>query len=63
MITLLVAASFVWLLNIGFGLWRGFHDLVEGKRGQAVLGIACVLGVNAVLAWGIYLILSTSTDL
>lgn len=62
-IALLIAASLVWILNIGFGFWRGFQDLVEGKRAQAALGIICVLGVNAVLGWMIYMAISTSHDL
>jgi hypothetical protein len=60
---LLVVASVIWLVNIGFGLWRGFHDAVNGKRGQAAVGIACVVGVNAVLGWMIYTAVSSSTDL
>ena len=53
----------VWLVNIGFGLWRGLHDVMEGKRFQAAIGIACMIGVNAVLAWVIYQTVITSTDL
>jgi succinate dehydrogenase hydrophobic anchor subunit len=60
---LLLAALAVWVINIGFGLWRGFHDLVDGKRWQAALGIACVVGVNIVLGWMIYAAISSSTDL
>jgi len=60
---LLLAAGVVWIVNIAFGLWRGFQDAVNGKHGQAALGIACVLGVNAVLGWMIYTAVSTSTDL
>jgi hypothetical protein len=62
-IALLLVASLVWILNIGFGLWRGFHDLVEGKRAQAALGMASVAGVNAVLGWMIYMAVSRSGDL
>jgi hypothetical protein len=58
----LFTASCVWLLNIGFGLWRGFHDLANGKRGEAILGIVCVVSVNVVLGWMIYVAVSTSTD-
>jgi len=60
---LLLLAASIWFLNIGFGLWRGFHDSVEGRYGQAVLGIVCVIGVNAVLGWMIYMVISTSADL
>lgn len=59
----LIGASVIWILNIGFGLWRGFHDLVDGKPWQAAFGVGCVVGVNAVLGWMIYMVLSTSTDL
>jgi hypothetical protein len=61
-LALLLTASFCWLMNTGFGLWRAFDDLAVGKRGQAALGTACVLGVNAVLGWVIYIAISTSTD-
>lgn len=57
------AASCIWLLNIGFSLWRAIHDWGNGKRGQATIGLACVLGVNAVLGRIIYTAISTSTDL
>ena len=60
---MLVVAGAIWVVNIGFGLWRGFHDAVGGKRGQAAIGIACVMGVNAVLGWMIYTAVDTSTDL
>lgn len=60
---LFVMASVIWLVNIGFGLWRGFHDAVNGKRGQAAVGIGCVVGVNAVLGWIIYVAVFSSTDL
>jgi hypothetical protein len=60
---MLLAASCVWLLNIGFGLWRGLQDWANGRRRQATLGIACVVGVNAVLGWMIYAAISSSTDL
>ncbi len=59
----LLAATLIWFLNIGFGLWRGFRDIVEGRHGQAVVGLVCVVGVNAVLGWMIYISISTSTDL
>lgn len=60
---MVLAASCVWLLNIGFSLWRAFHDWRNGKRGQATIGFACVSAVNAVLGWMIYTIISTSTDI
>jgi hypothetical protein len=60
---LLVVATVIWLMNLGFGLWRGFHDAVDGRRGQAAIGIVCVVGVNAVLGWMIYISVVTSTDL
>ncbi|PHR86864.1 MAG: hypothetical protein COA80_19295 [Leeuwenhoekiella sp.] len=58
-----IVASLVWILNIAFGFWRGFHDLLDGKRGQAAIGIICVVGVNTVLGWMIYMAVSTSHDL
>lgn len=60
---MVLAASCVWLLNIGFSLWRAFHDWGNGKRVQATIGLACVLGVNAVLGWMIYTAILTSADL
>lgn len=61
-VSLWAASLFVWLLNLAFGLWRAFHDFVEGKRSQAALGVLCVAGVNAVLGWWIYTAISTSGD-
>lgn len=58
-----IVASLVWILNIAFGFWRGFHDLLDGKRGQAAIGIICVIGVNTVLGWMTYMAISTSHDL
>lgn len=60
---MLVVASAAWFANIAFGFWRSFHDAVDGKRWQAVMGVLCVLGVNLVLGWMIYTALVASTDL
>jgi hypothetical protein len=59
----LTAAIFVILLNMGYGLWRVFDDLVAGRRLVAVLGFACLLGVNAIIGWIIYSAVAGSTDL
>jgi len=61
-VSLWAASFFVWFLNLAFGLWRAFHDLVEGKLWQAALGVINVAGVNAVLGWIIYTAISTSGD-
>jgi hypothetical protein len=50
-------------LNFGFGFWRAFHDLAKGKKAQAALGVICVVGVNTVLGWMIYMAVSTSHDI
>lgn len=59
----LAAAILIVVLNTCFGIWRLFNDLVAGRLTVALLGLGCLLGINAIIGWLIYIPLSSSTDL
>lgn len=56
-------ACLIWLINGGYGLWRAFHDLADKRHMLAVMGFGCVLGVNALVGWLIYIVVSKATEL
>ena len=53
----------VLVLNIGYFIRKIRDDLKTGNRGMASLGAVCLLGINGIVVWMIYVSLASSTDL
>lgn len=63
MVIWLYVAGIIWILNIGFGFWRASEDLLDDKPWQGAIGFLCLIGVNAVMGWFIYVEFIRATDL
>ena len=53
----------VLVLNFAYLARKIRDDLQVGNRGMALLGGACLLGMNGMVAWMIYVSVASSTDL
>jgi len=58
----LAAAAMVLLLNIGYGVRNVIRDMAANEKAATAVGIICLVGVNAIIVWMIYIVVSTSSD-
>ena len=52
----------VLLLNIGYGVRNVIRDMAANEKAATAVGIICLVGVNAIIVWMIYIVVSTSSD-